>query len=174
MKKNLFVITLVTAGMLSTTTAFAADGQINFIGTITDTACTVTNSPSNPLTVTLGTVSKQAFTGAGSTAAPTKFTIELTDCPITATSATVKFDGISANSDNTALKLTQDAGVATGVGIRISDVTGAIVPLYTASSPYTLTTGINKLDFVARYLALTDTVTAGPANSTSQFTIIYN
>ncbi|SPX81834.1 Type-1A pilin [Morganella morganii] len=174
MKKNLLIAVLAAAGIMSTAGALAADGQINFVGTITDTSCTVTNDPSNPLTVTLGTVSKNAFTGTGSTAAPTKFAIELTDCPITATSAVVKFDGTSANSDNSALKLTQDVDVATGVGIQLSDATGAVVPLYTASNLYNLSEGTNQLDFVARYLALADTVTAGSANSTSQFTIIYN
>lgn len=173
MKRNILTAIIASSFMLPTG-VFAADGTINFIGTITDTACTVTNTPTNPLTVTLGTVSKKAFTGAGSTAAPTKFSIELTDCPVTVTSATVKFDGTSANNDNTALKLTQDTGVATGVGIQLSDATGAIVPLYTASSPYPLAEGTNNLDFIARYLALSDTVTAGPANSTSQFTIVYN
>lgn len=176
MKKSLLVAAIITTSALSAAQTFAADGNINFIGTITDTACTITNSPTNPLNVTLGSVSKTAFNGAGSTAAPTKFSIELTNCPVTVTGATVKFDGTSANSDNTALKLTQVAGVATGVGIQLSDATGAVVPLYTASSVYPLSEGTNELNFIARYLALTDTasITTGSANSTSQFTIAYN
>ncbi|WP_419235919.1 fimbrial protein [Serratia fonticola] len=55
MKKNLLVAALMTAGVLSAS-AFAADGKINFVGAITDDACTVVNDMSNPLTVTLGTV----------------------------------------------------------------------------------------------------------------------
>lgn len=170
---------MISAGVvsLSAAPALAADGQINFVGSITDTACTVTNSPSNPLTVTLGTVSRTSLDGAaGKTAAPTDFKIALTGCPasLNGHTANVKFDGVSANSDNSALKLTQDTGVATGVGIQITDSTGAVVPLYTPSSTYNLVTGDNSLDFVARYLSLGSAVTAGPANSTSNFTIIYN
>ncbi len=179
MKKNLLVASIISAGIfsLSASNALAADGQINFIGTITDTTCTVVNTPENPLTVTLGTVSRTSLDGgAGKTAAPTAFKINLTNCPASLNGHTtnVKFDGVSANSDNSALKLTQDTGVATGVGIQITDNTGAVVPLYTPSSAYNLVTGDNSLDFVARYLSIASAVTSGPANSTSQFTIVYN
>ncbi|MGL5389644.1 MAG: fimbrial protein [Serratia sp. (in: enterobacteria)] len=172
MKKNLIVAALVT-GVLSAS-AFADDGKINFVGSITDDACTVVNNMSNPLTVTLGTVSSSAFTAAGSTAAPTKFTIALTDCPATMTSAKVKFDGTADTNVNTILKLTQETGVATNVGIQLMDKANVVVPLYTASSAYALTAGANNLDFVARYYATAAAVTAGPANSTSNFTIVYN
>ncbi|MFH2359830.1 fimbrial protein [Klebsiella sp. KE9767] len=179
MKKSLLVAVMASTGIFSftATNALADDGKINFIGSITDTACTVVNTPSNPLTVTLGTVSRTSLDGgAGKTAAPTGFKINLTDCPasLNGHTASVKFDGVSANSDNSALKLTQDTGVATGVGIQITDNTGAVVPLYTPSSAYSLVTGDNSLDFVARYLSVASTVTAGPANSTSNFTIVYN
>lgn len=172
MKKTLIVAALVS-GALSAA-AFADDGKINFVGAITDDACTVTNNMSNPLTVTLGTVSSKAFTAAGSTAAPTKFTIALTDCPDTAKSAKVKFDGTSDSNVNTILALTQDVGVAKNVGIQLADNNNTVIPLYTASPSYTLTEGDNNLDFVARYYATAANVTAGPANSTSNFTIIYN
>lgn len=154
--------------------AFADDGKINFVGAITDDACTVVNSMSNPLTVTLGTVSSKSFTTGSLTAAPTKFTIALKGCPAAMTSAKVKFDGTANANDNTILALTQETGVATNVGIQLMDKSQAVVPLYTASTAYALTTGDNNLDFVARYLATSLPVTAGPANSTSNFTIIYN
>ncbi|CAI1031510.1 fimbrial protein [Serratia sp. JSRIV001] len=173
MKKNLLVAALMTAGVLSAS-AFAADGKINFVGAITDDACTVVNDMSNPLTVTLGTVSSKAFTTIGSTAAPTKFTIALTNCPATMTSAKVKFDGTADANEGSILALTQEAGVATNVGIQLTDKANVVVPLYTASSSYALVPGANNLDFVARYYSTAASVTAGPANSTSNFTIIYN
>ncbi|MNR35188.1 fimbrial-like adhesin protein SfmF [compost metagenome] len=92
-------------------------------------------------------------------------------------SATVKFDGTSADGDNTALKLTQESGVATGVAIQLGDDTGAVLPLYTASKAYPLQAGAgvaNNLDFVARYIATAASVTAGPANSVASFTVNYN
>jgi len=172
MKKLAIAAAIVASVSLSS--AFADDGKINFVGSITDEACTVVNGMSNPLTVTLGNVSSKAFTGAGSTAAPTKFTIALTDCPDTVNSATVKFDGTADSNVNTILALTQETGVATGVGIQLADANNSVIPLYTASAAYPLATGDNNLDFVARYYATAASVTAGPANSTSNFTIVYN
>ncbi|WP_411750951.1 fimbrial protein [Serratia sp. (in: enterobacteria)] len=175
MKKNFIAAAIATASILSAASAFAADGQVNFNGEIIDAACTVVNSVSNPLDVTLGKVAKTAFTGAGSTAAATKFTLQLKDCPETVTSATVKFDGTSVTGDNSVLALTTETGVATGVGIQLSDASNAVLPLYTASTAYPLvSTGVNNLDFVARYIATSATVTAGPANSVASFTVNYN
>lgn len=156
------------------TAAFADDGKINFIGAITDDACTVVNDMSSPLTVTLGNVSSKAFKAAGSTASPTEFTIALKDCPAAMTSAKVKFDGTADSNVNTILALTQESGVATNVGIQLTDNNNIVVPLHTASSSYPLTAGDNNLNFVARYYATAATVTAGPANSSSNFTIVYN
>lgn len=173
-KTNLVVSVAVASALLSSASVFADDGKINFVGTITDEACTVTNNVSNPLTVTLGNVARTAFTGAGSTAAPTKFTIALTDCPNTVSSASVKFDGASDATENTILALTAEAGVATGVGIQLADSNNNAIPLYTASAAFPLAEGDNNLDFVARYYATTDSVTSGPANSTSNFTLTYN
>jgi major type 1 subunit fimbrin (pilin) len=154
----------------------AADGQVNFKGEIIDSACEVVNSVSNPLDVTLGQVAKTAFTGAGSTAAATKFTLQLKNCPESVTSAAVKFDGTADAGDNNVLQLTQDTGVATGVGIQLSDASNAVLPLFTASTSYPLVSGtaVNNLDFVARYIATDETVTAGPANSVASFSINYN
>lgn len=170
--KKLIIAASIIASV--STAAFADDGKINFIGAITDDACTVVNDMSSPLTVTLGTVSSKAFNAAGSTASPTQFTIALKDCPSTMTSAKVKFDGTADSNVNTILALTQDTGVATNVGIQLTDNKNIVVPLHTASSAYPLTAGDNNLDFVARYYATAATVTPGPANSTSNFTIVYN
>lgn len=172
MKKLVLAASIITA--ISASTAYADDGRVNFVGSITDNTCTVVNDVSNPLTVNMGTVSSKAFTGAGSTAAPTKFTISLSACPDTVTSASVKFDGVVDQNNNSILALTPETGVATGVGIQLMDNSNAVIPLYAQSASYPLTTGDNNLDFVARYFATAATVTAGPANATSNFTIVYN
>lgn len=173
MKKNLIVAAAMVAGVLSAS-AFADDGKINFTGSITDDACTVVNTVSSPLSVKLGTVSSTAFTTGSMSAAATKFTIALTGCPASMTSAAVKFDGTANSNDTTILALTAEAGVATNVGIQLKDNKNTIIPLRTASSSYPLTVGANNLEFTAQYLATALPVTAGPANGTSNFTIVYN
>lgn len=145
MKSYLIIATLFSAGIFSAAIVSAADGKINFVGSITDDACTVTNNVGNPLTVTLGNVSSKAFTGAGSTAAPIKFTIALTDCPKTVTSVRVTFDGTADSNVNAILALTQDDGVATGVGLQLADQNGTPVTLFTPSTACHVPQGNNSI-----------------------------
>lgn len=82
MKKNLFVVALVTAASLSAASAIAGGaGQVNFNGAITDDACTITNTVANPLDVTLGTYGSNEFKAAGDATAKVGFDIALTNCP---------------------------------------------------------------------------------------------
>ena len=153
--------------------AIASDGTINFTGEITDETCTVDTGSQN-LTVNLGKVSKSSLDGAaGKKSSPTGFQLKLTSCPATVTGATVKFDGTSDSNNSNLLKLTQESGVATGVGIEIADKTGTAIPLYSESMVYALAEGSNTLNFVARYVSTLASVTTGPANGVTQFTLNY-
>lgn len=159
--------------------AFAAtdgEGQINFTGEIIDSACQVVNGVSNPLNVELGKVSKTVFTGAGSTSTPTKFDIQLKNCPETVTTAAVNFGGTPDSDNNAMLSLTPDANAASGVAIQLLDSSNQPVNLYSPSSQYPLVSGstVNDLTFTARYIQTQATVTAGLANAVSTFTVIYN
>ncbi|QLR42387.1 fimbrial protein [Enterobacter sp. RHBSTW-00994] len=169
----------IAAAIGCSASVFAAtngEGQINFTGEIIDSACQVVNGLSSPLNVELGKVSKTVFTGAGSTSTLTKFDIQLKDCPETVTSAAINFGGTPDTDNNTTLALTPDAGAATGVAIQLLDSADQPVSLYTPSSQYPLTSGttVNDLTFGARYIQTKSTITAGPANSVSTFTVIYN
>lgn len=159
--------------------AFAAtdgEGQINFTGEIIDSACQVVNAVSNPLNVQLGKISKTVFTGAGSTSTLTKFDIQLKDCPETVTSAAINFGGTPDADNNATLALTPDVDAATGVAIQLVDSSAQPVSLYSPTRQYPLASGtaVNNLEFGARYIQTQTAVTAGPANSVSTFTVIYN
>lgn len=159
--------------MLAPGSAMAADGTINFTGSITDQTCTV-DSGSQNLNVNLGNVAQTALNGAaGMKAAPTRFTLSVSGCPDTVTGANVKFDGTSDGVNQNLLALDGGTGIATGVGIEIADKNGTAIPLHTASPDYTLAAGANSLDFIARYVSTGAAVTTGTANGTSQFTINY-
>ncbi|MEM6160132.1 fimbrial protein [Erwinia sp. P6884] len=179
LNKTLTAVTLL--GLISSAPGMAADGTINFKGNIIDSACTVDVNGTGLATadVDMGNVHKSAFTGVGSTAggdaSATKFNILLKNCPDTVSTAKVKFDGVAYAGDNTALALSEETGVATGVGIQLSDKNG-ILPLFTESAAYTLVSGeenVNTLDFYARYIQKAATVTPGPANSVATFTVNY-
>lgn len=173
MNHKLIAATLL-ASIISAPSVLAADGIINFKGEVTDDACVVDTNSQN-LTVTLGKVSSSAFTGPGATAVPTKFQLILKDCPV-ATNAVVKFDGTSVAGDNSLLALTPGTDTAEGVAIQLSDATQQVVNLFESSHPYALVAGVgtkNTLDFVARYKAIGNTVSAGIANASAQFTVVY-
>lgn len=175
MKKTVMASAAAALLLTGSVSAMAYDGTVKFEGEVLDAACTVDIGAGNTMTVNMGRVNKSTFTGAGSKSDPTKFTIKVKDCPSNITTATVKFDGEAYEGDNNVLQLTQETGVATGVGIQLADSTQKVLPLYTASSEYPLKETVeNNLDFYARYIAKSDTVTAGPANSVATFTMNYN
>lgn len=137
MKKTIIALSLIAAPLLMINNALAADGTINFTGTITDSACTV-DTASASQTVSLGTVSSSAFSAAGDTASPTKFTINLSNCPTTVSSASVKFDGSINTTNNNLLALSSDSTAAgVGIGIYESD-SSTQIPMSTASAAQTL------------------------------------
>jgi major type 1 subunit fimbrin (pilin) len=172
MKKNLIAVAVLATSAFAST-AFAADGQVNFVGSITDAACTVDTDSLNQ-SVTLGKVAKTAFTGAGSTAAAKQFSLKLKDCPATVTGATVRFDGTQVPGNNAVLELTDTADKATGVGIQLSDNQNNVINLYQDSAVYPLvSTGVNTLNFTARYYATAADVTVGSANAVTNFTVVY-
>ncbi|WP_272582548.1 fimbrial protein [Providencia sp. PROV257] len=174
MKKNVISTLFIASTALFISNAFATDGTINFTGEITDEACQLA-AGSDALEVNLGKVSKAALPAVGSTTAATKFAIKLTGCPAAVTSASITFDGTPYSGDNQILALKAETGVATGVGIQLTDDTNTVVPLYTKSKSYTLQPTVeNSLEFAARYIAKSASITSGPANSNAVFTVSYN
>lgn len=175
MKKNLIAAAVAMTAVFSASSVLAAGGQVNFTGEIIDAGCDIVNTPANPLNVNMGSVAKTEFNGAGSTAAATKFVLQLKNCPATVSTASVKFDGTNVQGNTGVLALTPQSGVATGVGIQISDASDNVLPLFTDSQAYALTTAQdNNLEFVARYIATSSTVNAGPANAAANFSVTYN
>lgn len=173
--KNNLIATVLLAGFAFTGLVNAADGTINFTGNITDAACTITPSTANQV-VSLGTVSSSAFTSAGSTASPTRFKIVLTACPVTVTSATVKFDGPADTANSSLLALTSATGVATGVAVGLyeNDATTQVVLGSASASQALSATSNTTFEFVAKYVATNTSVIAGSANAVSDFTVSYN
>ncbi|WP_075182350.1 fimbrial protein [Pantoea sp. 1.19] len=152
----------------------AADGTIQFTGNITDTACVVETASSSQ-TVALGTVASTAFSSAGSTAGAKPFTINLSNCPAAVTSAAVRFDG-SLNTANSSILALNSGEDAANVGVAIYEQdSSTLIPIGSDSASFPLSaSGINTLNFVAKYYATATPVGAGSANATASFTIAYN
>lgn len=174
MKKNTLILTSIILGFQLVNTANAADGTIQFTGNILDTACTV-NTESQNQTVNLGNVSTSAFPSAGATAAPARFTIKLSDCPSSVANASVRFDG-SPDTTNSHILALDSGQTAKNVGIAIYEQNSStLIPLATDSQKVALTADTtNELTYIAKFYATAYPVTAGTANATTSFTIIYN
>jgi major type 1 subunit fimbrin (pilin) len=174
MKTKLVAVAITATTMLTLSHAVvAADGQIDFTGSVTDTACIMDIGTDNKMTVALGNVDTASFSGVDSTSSATEFNIKLKSCP-EATNASVKFDGTTVAGKNDVLALTSGTGVATGVGIQIKDKSSKVVNFYNATDSYPLTEGDNTLPFHASFIQTDTTVVAGTANATAQFTLNYN
>lgn len=169
---------IVSAGIASS--AMAQDGVVNFKGKIIEAGCQINGGPISSQEVTLGEVSKSAFTGASTHAATTKFSLVLTDCPtdLQGKPVSVKYDGTPDTLDNDYLQITGygTEGIAKGVAIQLLNGDGSELPLGTASKSVTLAADGSEtnLDFFARYIATEDTVGGGDANGVVNFTLTYN
>lgn len=172
MKKIAHISALAACFVAST--AQAADGTINFTGTITDQACTVdVNSATQ--TVSMGTISNTAFgTSAGVTAGAKTFDIVLQSCPESVTSASVRFDG-TTHAENSAILALSSGQTASHVGIALYEKDSAtLIPVGTSSASVTLDSeSSNTLSYIAKYMSTSTSVGAGSANSSTAFTITY-
>lgn len=173
MKLRHSAIALATSALIFASSAYAADGTITFTGDIVASTCKI-NGGTNDQTVALGKVSTTALKGAGTQAAGTLFSIALTGCGDTFTSAQIKFDATQNDDNNDLIALGSDS-TATGVGIGIfeSDAVTYVKP-FVATKSQTITDGAATFNYVAKYVATAATVTAGTANSSATFTVIYN
>jgi len=159
-------------------TASAVDGTINFTGAITASTCKI-NGGAAPATlaVTLPTVANTSLVSVGAVAGRTPFSIALSACT-GQTKATTYFEpGLTTSTDG---NLKVATGGATGVELQLlnNDATDSVINVANAygaqnSGQITLTTGAGTLNYYVQYYATSATVTAGAANSSVQFTMIY-
>ena len=161
----------------SGTSSEGAGGQVIFNGSITDSSCNV-DSSSNGQKVDLGKWASTYFTSTGFETTKTPFHIKVKDCPSTVTSVSVLFDGTrdTHNSDLLAIN-----GTASGVAIKLyEDDKSTPVDLGAVSRGHSVTagasgaaTGTADLEFFADYVS-TSAVSAGSANGTANFNMVYN
>ncbi|WP_434660998.1 chaperone-usher fimbrial major subunit [Klebsiella sp. MISC125] len=189
MKLKIIASALVLSSTVLAGHALASDGTVHFRGEVIDSTCEVT-ADTNDQNVDLGKVNTTAFTGVGSTAAPTEFNIDVVKCPATIKTTAIRFDGTEASDGNGDLAIGNptetgtpgdytgdgtDPTTATGVAIRIyNSEDNSQVELYKDSLPVAVNaSGEASMKFIARYIATNATVTPGTANADSQFTVEY-
>jgi major type 1 subunit fimbrin (pilin) len=142
-----------TCWLLASTAAQAADGQIEFTGSVTDNACTITTGSTNK-SVPLEPVQISAFgPNVGAPAGEKNFSISLDNCSTaTRKNVAITFSGQQDANDPTLLGLTGENQVR-GIAIQISDArTGNKLPLNEPTADYDLRPQSNTFNFVAAYV----------------------
>lgn len=169
---NFFSAVAIPALVMTSVSAFASTNEgetstVIFKGSIKENTCVLANDSIAQI-VELGDVESSVLAKTGRASQPTNFTISLNECD--SASASVTFSGDTANEE--ALNVT---GGASGVGIQILE--GGI-PLKVDGSASSIVKQVgdenaNDFTFAARYIALNDSINAGVANATVQFTVKY-
>lgn len=157
--------------------ANAADGEINFNGSVDTSTCAISvgdTSGGVAGEAYIGKVPKSALAKPGDIAGGGRFSllIDASDpnCDLTGKAASVTFIGLSgaAGPNGQWLALERGAGVAENVAIQIRDVNGDEVRLNEASAEYLRPN--EPLAFSANYIA-TGIATAGAAKGKASFTV---
>ena len=135
--------------------------------TFTTPSCTIVT---NPIYVTLPTVSTSAFGGVGSTSGKTAFQIQL-NCPTGTAVASITMH--TSNPDSHAgVVAPSGAGYAAGIGVRILDNNSNPMQFenQTVVTPPNATTSI---PYFAQYFQTAPTITGGAVKATVTFDIFY-
>lgn len=162
---------IFASGVASAAVTDAGHGKITFTGSIIDAPCSIAPGDDEQ-TVKLGQVSNLALANGG-TSIPATFKIRLTQCDTTTLKGvSATFSGVASAANTDLLGIT---GTAKGASIAITDATGTLIPLGTASASQTLLNGENTLGFGA-YLqgdGASATVVPGSFQSVADFTLSY-
>ncbi|EIY2678802.1 TPA: fimbrial protein [Raoultella planticola] len=192
MKRNTLYKALISAfvivGGLSAN-ANAADGTINFQGTVTSSACTTIvgaapagGTAGSTTTVNLPPVSADTLNAlAGTYAGHTAFTIQLTGCQAAGSLNSVRATFSTASpaaGDNTVMGNTAPSGAA---DVAVAILTAQSAPVHLnggtlldpgAALP-TAAVGPVTLNYLAAYKSLSTAVTPGPVTGIADYVISY-
>lgn len=173
MKKILIAIA-ASAAAVSAFNASAADGTINFTGSISSKTCTIEGkSGTTAKTVTMDQVSTSSMATVGQSAGLKDFTLALTGC--TGSSALVRFEPGATVDAATGNLVNQEAD---GSNVQIQILNADLKPINLQTNSGSLSTAITdekaNLKFYAQYVATTAAATPGQVSSSVQFSMDYN
>ncbi|WP_416757179.1 fimbrial protein [Pseudomonas sp. BNK-6] len=172
--KKILITLAASAAVVSTFSASAVDGIINFTGSVSNQTCTIEgNTGTTAKTVTMDQVAASSMAAVGQTAGRKDFTLELTAC--TGSSALVRFEQGATVDAATGNLINQTAG---GSNVQIQLLNANMEPINLQTNSNSLSTAITdkeaSVKFYAQYVAATAAATAGQVTSSVQFSMDYN
>lgn len=141
--------------------------------TITTPSCSVTTSSVNK-TVLLPSIPASQFSGTGSTAGNTAFTLQLTDCP-TGLGVSINLDTSDPwHGANGVIESTRGNGYAHGIGVQVLKADGSSpVTFGTPFSTGTTSAGSYTIHLNARYYQIHRNVKPGNVKAVATYTMSY-
>lgn len=175
MKKTLLstaLVAVIAAAAFVPTAQAANSGTINFTGKVLADTCTV--AVNGGATVALPSVMTGAFSGVGSVAGATPFTIGLSGCDTNTTKANMAFTA-GANVDATTGNLKNATSGGSNVQIQLLNSSNAVINTSTnANAPViTVASGSGATQLTAQYVATNAATSAGLVTSSVSFTLTY-
>ncbi|MEI6000596.1 type 1 fimbrial protein [Paraburkholderia bengalensis] len=178
--KHLFAMIVAGIGLASQG-AFASDGNITFIGKITDTTCQINgNGTGNKdFTVKLPTVQAPALGTADQTAGRTSFNIALSNCsPATGTVHTYFEPGTTVDLQTYRLLNATGTGAATNVELELLNSNQTVIKVGATDAsqgdiPQSISSGAANLNYFVQYHATGGAATSGTVNSSVMYSLSY-
>jgi type 1 fimbria pilin len=145
--------------------AFVLGNKVTFV----TSSCSVAT---NPINVTLPTISTTALGSVGATAGTTAFNISLNCTGAAGMSVSLELD---ANGTASGIQgvLTPTSGSSAGVGVQVLNQANTAVTFGTAVSEGTTPVGQMNIPFSARYYQTAATITPGTLAASATFTLTY-
>lgn len=179
--KKLTLIAAATGALLAQgTSVLASDGQVEFVGTITETGCTISDMSGGRMTLSMGEVARSSFKAVGDRSGAKRFQLNLTNCPPGKTVA-VNFWGSMVPKKNLLATTGESKGVGIVVTSEVDQTTNLIAPFDGQQASYTVTPDasgtaqMTLMAFYERYGAGTtaDPFTSGTAGSIANVDLTY-
>ncbi len=161
--------------IVSVAPAISADGTVTVTGEVLLETCTI-NAGFPSFAVTLPTLATSAFTGIGSTAGGTRFSIALTNCTGPASKVNTYFE--YGSTINAAGRLINQTAGGASVDGQIQNATGGAVNLSASydsqnTTPTAISSQSATQNYLIAYYANALPVTAGGFSSSVVYTLIY-
>lgn len=152
----------------------ASTGTINFTGKVLADTCAISINGGPGTTVALPTVMTGAFTGIGSVAGTTSFTVGLSGCDTNTASAAMAFNGSNIDTTSGNLNNTTTSG-GSNVQIQLLNSADAVINANTQANAPTIAVsgGSGSTTMKAQYIATAASTSAGLVTSSVGFTLTY-
>ncbi|WP_447887300.1 fimbrial protein [Serratia fonticola] len=181
--KKIIAASIIAVSVIAafSASASAANGNLQFEGTVIDTGCDIKVAPShnastsNASLIDLKSVDKVSMgTTIGTLANKTAFALTMSNCPESLTSVSANFDYQSSAAGEA--YLANSEATQNGVGMQLFDDNNGSQALVKGvpSAPVTTVNGGAVLPFSVALVNTTGSgVTAGKVTSSAQYTIVY-